>query len=122
MAPSASQLDAMGLSPRAPGDEVVPSGNFNRRLILQNAIKATAQSDMPAGEDFFNTRHPINGQAARCNMPIQIATYSATIQGAGTDGADVVLAGESYLMMKEGAEWIQKKLTGLQVKLEIPKS
>lgn len=68
MATSASQLDAMGLSFGVQGDKIVPHGNYNRRLTLQNSIKATAQSDMPLGENFFNTRQPTNGQAARCNM------------------------------------------------------
>ena len=111
MAPSASQLDDMGLSPTVRGDEIVPSNGYARRLTLQNAIKATAHSDMPSRDDFFNTKVQVHRQAARCNMPIQIVTCSATIQGAGANGANVVLAGETYLMKKEGTEWIQKNLT-----------
>ena len=39
---------------------------------------------------------------------------SATIQGAGMNGADVVLTGDTYLFKKEGKVWIEKNLTWSQ--------
>ena len=47
-------------------------------------------------------------------MPINMVHCSATIQGAGINGADVVLTGDTYLFKKEGKVWIEKNLTWSQ--------
>ena len=114
MASHASQLDAMGLSPTVVSDEIVSRNSYTRRLALQTAIKTTAQPDLPTGDDFFSTKAQVHMQAARCNIPIHIVLCSATIQGAGANGADVVLTGDTYLFKKEGKVWIEKNLTWSQ--------
>ena len=95
MAPSASQLDAMGLSPPAQNDEIITHSGFTRRLHYQEAVKATNHADRPAGDDLFNTTRNTNGSAARCNMPCQMVTCSATIIGGEPAGANVTLAPET---------------------------
>ena len=109
MAPSARQLDAMGLSPPAQNDEIIT--HSGRRLHYQDAVKATNHAGRPTGDDLFNTTRNTNGSAARCNMPCQMITCSATIIGGGAAGANKVLTGETYYMKKEGKTWIEKNLT-----------
>ena len=111
MAPTASQLDAMDLSPSANNDEKVTSNGYTRRMDFQKTIKTTNQADRPTGYDFFSTKVATHKSATRCNMPCQMVTCSATIIGGGTAGANITLDPETYYMKKEGKVWIEKNLT-----------
>ena len=95
MAVPSSQLEAMGLSDKVIGDISPLHTDYAIRLGYQNAIIATNHHDRPSGDEFFNTARSTNGQAARCNMISPIVICSATIVGAGTAGANVVLDPET---------------------------
>ena len=115
MAVPANQLDAMGLSQADPSDEVLSGGSFARRLALQNAVKTTNQPGLPANQDvFFATANGTQTRSARCHMPINLIHCTATISGAGAAGVDLVLAGDTYIFMKENKDWIQQNLTWSQ--------
>ena len=44
-------------------------------------------------------------------MPIGLVHCTATIPGAGANGVDVVLAGDTYILKKENKAWIEQHLT-----------
>ena len=49
MAPSARQLDAMGLSLTVNSDVIIPHKGYTQRLQYQDAVKATNHAARPAG-------------------------------------------------------------------------
>ena len=111
MAAPANQLDAMGLSPRVVGDVHPLHKDHATRLQYQNVIIATNHPDRPTGNEIFRSAQSTSTHSARCNMPSPIVICSATIIGAGTAGANVTLAPETYYMKKEGKAWIEQYLT-----------
>ena len=92
MAVSFNQLDAMGLSDRIQGDVHPMHKDYAIRVQYQNTIIATDHPDRPCGNEIFSTAQSTNAHAARCNLPSPIVICSATIIGAGTAGANIVLA------------------------------
>ena len=83
-------------------------------MALQNAIQASGQPDLPSGDAIFAVRAPTNMKSARCHMPIGMIHCSATVPGAGVNGVDVVLTGDTYILKKENKDWIQQHLTYFQ--------
>ena len=111
MAPSANQLGDMGLLPLNLQDEQVSLENWTRRTALKTALQAVNQPDKPTNANLWLAAETNDSNSIRCNMRIDLVTYTAVIPAGNTDGTDKALNGQTYMCKKESAEWMKENLT-----------
>ena len=111
MAPTANQLGDMGLLPQDLQDEQVSLENWTRRTALKTALQAVNQPDKPTSVNLWLTAEKNDSNGIRCNMRIDLVTYTAVVTAGNTDGTDKALNGQTYMCKKETAEWMKENLT-----------
>ena len=111
MDPSANQLGDMGLLPQDPQDEQVSNENWTRRTALKTALQAVNQPDKPTNPNLWLAAEKNDSNSIRCNMRVDLVTYTAVIPAGNTDGTDKAVNGQTYMCKKESAEWMKENLT-----------
>ena len=111
MAPTANHLGDMGLLPQDPQDEQVSLEDWPRKTALKTALQAVTQPDKPTSAKLWLAAEKDDSNGIRCNMRIDLVTYTAVVTAGNTDGTDKALAGQTYMCKKESAEWMKENLT-----------
>ena len=108
-----AQLNSMDLHPGDASVERLTSGNYTRRLQLQDALKVTNQEGKIAaiGDDIFATRQATNTTSARCNYSINLVQCTGNIPGAGPQGGVLVIPTDTYMFFEEQTIWSKNNLT-----------
>ena len=90
MPPTANQLQDMDLTESGTNsnDEGLVWSDWDRKLILQNAIKASDQANKPKGDSLWATQKGSVPNSTACNMMVNIARFKAVVTGGGVNGAD----------------------------------
>ena len=92
-------------------DESLFYSDWDRKLILHEAIKASDQTDKPKGDELWATQKGSVPNSTACNMMVNIARLSAVVIGGGAAGADKDLDEVFYICKEETAVWTKKYIT-----------